>query len=250
MKTELKELALSMPTSDQTRSLETFEVFRLMEDDGKEKVWEIRGFLNDLFPPLHFETKKEYMEYVKEWEWAFVFPTWEQIFLPGVGAYLTTLSDELASNEINQWLLDILFELRTHQADVEVVEKVKMNTESSLNNDSMPLYSMTIGVLLKDPRPILDVVYAPESLDYNNLREGLAKAMYAYMSQGHEQALSGISIPIVWNITQDRPNVFRRGDKCYVRFIKGTANGTIHIREEWMTSWAELPFNEIWQLWE
>ena len=74
--------------------------------------------------------------------------------------------------------------------------------------------------------------------------------MRAYMSLGHEQIPCGVTTPVIWNVTQNKPNVFRRGDMCKVRFINCGPGHKMYEHPEWMTSWATQPFNDIWTLWK
>lgn len=250
MKTEHKELTLCVPDQQSGSINAPFHVLRMMEDNGEEKTWEMRGFLNDMFPPLHFKTEKEYMEHVKEWDWAFIFPKWEEIARPGVGAYLSSLSDVLAPNEIYLWLYDILFEMRSHFDGCEVVEKVQVETTLAMPNDPIPLPKVTVGILLSKPKQLLDLLFAPEVQDFKNPVEGIKNSMLAYMSLGHEQIPTSLTTPVVWNVTQNKPNVFRRGDMCKVRFINAGTDVKLYQHPEWMSSWATQPFNDIWNQWQ
>ena len=107
MTVERNDLALTMPDNNQER----FRVVRMLDDNGEEKIWEMRSFLDDMFPPLYFETKEEYMEHVDQWAEIFQFPAWEEVAIPGVGAILNAHSNYLSQKEIHQWLLDIYFDM-------------------------------------------------------------------------------------------------------------------------------------------
>lgn len=251
MKTERKELTLCVPDQQGGSTSANLHVLRMIEDNGEEKTWVMRGFLNDMFHSLHFKTEEEYMEHVKEWDWAFIFPEWNEICRPGVGAYLSPLSDELAPNEIYQWLYDILFEMRLHLDDAEMVEKVQVETTETMPDDPIPLPPMTVGILLDKPQQLLEVLYAPEVLDFEDPIEGLKNSMGAYMSLGHERVPMSVSVPVIWNLTLNHPNAFRRGDLCKVRFVNGLIGGR-HMSDYLhnMPTWESMPFNDIWTLWD
>lgn len=250
MKTEQKELTLCVPDQQGGSTFENFHVLRMMDDNGDEKTWEMHGFMEELYPPLHFKTEKEYMEYVKEWDWAFIFPKWEEISLPGIGAYLNMFIDDLAPNEIHQWLFDVLFEMRSHLDGFEVEEKVKVQMIEAGPNDPITFPKMTAGVLLSKPKQMLDVLFMPGLHEQVDPIDEIKGSMMAYMSLGHEQIPCEVTIPIVWNITQDKPNVFRRGDICKVRFVNCGSGNKMWEHPEWMTPEAVQSFSEIWNQWQ
>lgn len=246
MKTEHQELALTMPNGN----TETFNVIRLLDDDGLEHIWQMRSFINDMCPPMHFATEEEYMAHVHEWEEIFEFPSWDDISTPGIGATLFPWSSDLTPNEINQWLFDILFEMRSNLAGFEIEERVRVATVESKPDDLIPMPQFTIGLHLNKPEQVLDVVYTPETPGFEDPITGLKCTMLAYMSLGHEQIPISISIPVIWNFTQNKPNVFNRGDLCAVRFVNGFKDGHMGDYIQSMTSWDSMPFNDIWKLWQ
>ena len=250
MKTEHNELTLRVPDQQSGNISAPFHVLRMMEDNGEEKIWEMRGFMEELLPRLHFKTEKEYMEFVKQWDWAFVFPRWEEISQPGVGAYLNMFVDDMAPNEIHQWLYDVLCDMRKHLSGFEVEEKVKVQTNEAGPNDPITFPKMTVGVLLRKPKQTLDVLVVPGLHEEVNPVSEIKGSMWAYMGLGHEQISCCVTIPVVWNITQNKPNVFRRGDMCKVRFINCGGGNAMWEHPEWMAHEAVPYFNEIWNLWK
>ena len=247
MKTEQKLLTLTF--SEQAQ--ENYHVLRMVDDNGEELTWQMHGFITDLCPSMYFPTEEQYMEHVHQWEEIFEFPSWEDIAIPGVGACLAPWGADLTFKEIHQWLYDILFEMRSHLDGFEVENRILIDTGLSKDDDSMPFPSeLTIALLLKKPQPVLDVIYMPEMPDFEDPMEGLKNTMLAYMSQGHEQIPICTSVPVIWNVTQNRPNVFSRGDICKVRFLNGGSGIKMTDHPEFMSSWETMPFSQVWKLWE
>jgi hypothetical protein len=246
MKTERKELPITMPNGN----TETFHVLRLLDDNGDEQIWQMRSFVNDMCPPMHFATEEEYTEHVREWEEIFEFPSWDDIYTPGVGGTLFPWSSDLTPNEIHQWLFDILFEFRSCLDGFEIDERIRVSTIESRPDDSIPMPEFTIGILLKKPTMVLDVLYAPKTPGFEDPMEGMKNTMLAFMSLGHEQVPISVSVPVIWNHTQNKSNVFNRGDLCSVRFVNGFKGGHMSDYIQYMTSWDAMPFNDIWKLWK
>ncbi|MBQ7530663.1 MAG: hypothetical protein IJT12_03050 [Paludibacteraceae bacterium] len=249
MKTEQQELTLDMPNHGQ----ETFRVLRAVDGSGDEMTWEMHGFMEEVCPPMHFPTKEEYQAYTQELGELFMFPEWEDIAIPGVGVVLNSCGEDLYPNEIHQWLFDILYEMRTHLDGFKVNERVHVDTGLSRPNDPTPMPEMTIGLLLHTPASpnlVLDAVLAPETAGFENPEEGMKDTMWAFMQQGHKQVATWASVPIIWNITQNNPNVFRRGDRCKVRFVNSIPCLNMIYHPEWVSSWKDMPFSQVWELWK
>ena len=246
MKTERKELPITMPNGN----TETFHVFRLLDENGDEQRWQMRSFVNDMCPPLHFATEEEYMEHVREWEEIFEFPSWDEINTPGFGGTLFPWSSDLTPNEINQWLFDILFEFRSYLDGFEIDERIRVSTMETQHNAPIPMPQFTIGLLLNKPTQVLDVIYTPETPGFEDPIVGMKITMLAFISLGYKPVPICVSVPVVWNFTQNMPNVFRRGDFCSVRFVNGFKGGHMSDYIQSMSSWDSMPFNDIWNIWK
>ena len=245
MKTEQIEVTLRMPDQPQEQ---TFEVMRMLDDDGTEKIWEIRSYLDDRYPPRTFQTKEEYEACTDELSELFDFPAWEDIAKPGAGATLSALGSELSFNELQYWLLDVLYEMRAHQDGIEPVGKVQVEDNPSSSDDAIVFSPTMVGVLFKAPKTVLEVVYTPELQKSGDPMTILRSVMCIAESHGQKPEQVSFNVPVIWNVTRNCPHIFQRGDKCKVRFARGTTGGKVCIRQEWVTDWHTLPFNQIWNL--
>ena len=134
-----------------------------------------------------------------------------------------------------------------------VAKRVRVDTGLSRPNDSAPMPEMTIGLLLQtqsSQTPVLDTLLAPETAGFEIPEEGMKQTMWAFMQQGHEQVALWASVPVVWNITRNLPHVFRRGDLCKVRFVNSIPDRNMIYHPEWVKSWEDLPFGQVWDIWK
>lgn len=243
MKAEQIEVTLRMPHQLQEQ---TFEVMRMLDDDGTEKIWEVRSYLDDKYPPRTFQTKEEYAACTEELSELFDFPAWEDIAKPGAGATLNALDSELSFNELHYWLLNVLYEMRASQDGIEPVGKVKVEDNSSSSDEPIISSPTMVGVLFKAPKTVAEVIYTPEMKKSGDPLTILRSAMCIAESHGQKPEQVSFNVPVIWNVTRNCPHIFLRGDKCKVRFVRGTTGGKVCIRQEWVTDWRTLPFNQMW----
>ncbi len=248
MKTENKTIDLTF-THNNEQHVESYNVLRMLDDDGNERTWEMHSFLENMLPPLCFETQEEYMAHVQEWEFFFEFPKWEDIAIPGSGAMLSAVSDHLSPKEIHQWLFDIYLQMWLGIEKYKMAEKVQIDSPS-LDLDGLHTPRMTIGILVNTPTPCLSMIYVPEMPDFDPPSVGVGITMNAYMEQGHERIPYHIAVPVVWNITQNKANVFSRGDQCMVRFVCAKKDYLLTDHPERMASWETMPYSQVWDLWK
>ena len=247
MTVEHKELVLDMPNNCK----KLFHILGMFDDKGEEKIWEMHSFLEEMLPPLYFESKEEYMEHVNQWDEIFEFPVWDDVSIPGVGAVLSAASNHLSQKEIHQWLFDLLYEMwKAYQVKTGYNPEQKVQIDPpSLDLDGLRVPKTTIGILLKTPTPCLSMIYLPDMPDFDPPKLGIAMSMNAYMALGNDRIPYHLVVPVVWNVTQNRPNIFSRGDKYKVRFV--TINDSYIIdHPEYMTSWETMPYSQVWNLWK
>ena len=240
-------LDLTFVNQDNQKSVEPCRVIRLINDVGNEEVWEMHGFMEEMVQPLRFRTKEEYMEHVKQWDEFFEFPSWEAISTPEKGAELLPYSNDMMAQEIHQWLYDIVCKMwSSYQHKYTFIEKVQVDS-LSFDLDGVQIPKTTIGIEVGVPNSILNVLFIPEWPDFEDPLEGAGWALGTYQQIKHKWIPVYLLIPIVWNITQNKPNVFKRGDKCRVRFVAAMRESDYNHPER-MSSWKDMPYSQVWDL--